>query len=368
MGNKSGQMENLVGKLISETLRNKKVFVTGHTGFKGSWLLAILKRFGANVKGYALAPENDFDLYTILNAGEELCESVIHDIRDKGRLQKEILDFVPDFIFHLAAQPLVRTSYEDPIETFEVNVMGTAYVLECARSLSNKCTVVIVTTDKVYHNNETVRPYKESDPLGGYDPYSASKAAAEIVTSSYSKSFFNPTHYEKHYKAVATARAGNVIGGGDWAKDRVVPDLIRALESGNELTIRNPDAVRPWQHVLEPLFGYLVLACRLHHDAAAFSGGWNFGPAENDAFTVRELAERAIKNWGSGEYSIHKTENQPHEAGLLTLDISKAVLQLGWKPKLDAAQSIEWALDWYKQPGENRKQYTFFQIDQYISL
>lgn len=361
-------MENLVAGLLAQTFINKKVFVTGHTGFKGSWLVGMLSRLGARIKGYALPPVYSPDLFTILNSDEPLCESVLHDIRHKNRLKEELVNFSPDFIFHLAAQPLVRASYEDPIETFEVNVMGTAYLLECARHLNNKCSLIIVTTDKVYLNHETEIPYKESDMLGGHDPYSASKAAAEIVTASYRNSFFNASRIEEHYKAVATVRAGNVIGGGDWAKDRIVPDLIRALEGESDLQIRNPDAVRPWQHVLEPLYGYLLLAARLHNQPELFSGAWNFGPDNKDTFTVRELAERAIQVWGSGKYTVQKNDDQPHEAGLLKLDTTKAVNDLGWKPKFNAAQSIEWTLNWFKQDPEHRKAYTFFQIDQYLSM
>jgi len=250
---KPGKMQ--YKEIFENTYKGKKIFLSGHTGFKGSWMLTWLHQLGAEVRGYALTPENENDLYNLIN-GDKLCNSVIGDIRDKEKLVNTIIDFQPDFIFHLAAQPLVRRSYEMPLYTFEVNVNGTVHLLEAIRNLQKKCTVVIITTDKVYENQETDYAYREDDKLGGYDPYSASKAAAEIVVSSYRNSFFNPADYEKHKKAIATARAGNVIGGGDRAADRIVPDIIHALETGMPVIVRNPYAVRPWQHVLDPLSGY----------------------------------------------------------------------------------------------------------------
>ena len=355
-------------KNAEQFFKGKKVFLTGHTGFKGSWLLAWLHQFGADIKGYALAPENSFDLYNSIN-GDSICQSVIADVRDKERLKKELLSFQPDFVFHLAAQPLVRLSYEIPVDTFAINALGTAHVLDAIRFLEKPCTAVMITTDKVYHNYETAKFYKEEDKLGGYDPYSASKAAAEIIISSYRDSFFNPLKYKQHKKSVAVARAGNVIGGGDWAKDRIIPDIIKSLSQGEPITVRNPNAVRPWQHVLEPLHGYLVLAAQQTIDPIQFATAYNFGPYPEDNLTVNDLVEKAIAIWGSGNYHTPEIHNAQHEATLLQLDINKALNDLNWKPKLDAVAAIELTINWYKDfisaPGsahkflkENIRQYT----------
>ncbi len=325
---------------ILNIYRDKKVFLTGHTGFKGSWLLTWLHELGANIKGYSLAPENEQDLYNLID-GDSFCESVIADIRDKQRLQDELTVFQPDFIFHLAAQPLVRPSYQIPTETFEINTLGTAYLLDAVRSLEKPCVVIIITTDKVYENQEWNYAYREIDRLGGYDPYSASKAAAEIVVSSYRKSFFNPDSYNVHQKALASARAGNVIGGGDWAKDRIIPDIVRALQANNPVIVRNPNAVRPWQHVLEPISGYLLLGAKLAIEPIKYATAWNFGPYMADTLTVGEVVNKVIKIWGEGEAEIKQNANAPHEAGLLMLDISKSINELGWKPKWNAKIAIE---------------------------
>ncbi len=332
---------------LQSTYAGKKVFLTGHTGFKGSWLLKILSMLGAQVKGYALAPENEFDLYNTL-CGDDLCESVIADLRDKEALKKAVLEFEPDFIFHLAAQPLVRLSYEIPAETFEVNAIGTANLLDAVRLLNRCCQVVLITTDKVYHNNEWEYPYRENDRLGGYDPYSASKACTELVIDSYRNSFFNANNYEVHKKGIAVARAGNVIGGGDWAKDRLIPDIVRALIKNEAITLRNPESVRPWQHVLEPIFGYLLLAVKLQQNPIKFSQAYNFGPNTDNTLPVFNMMELAIKAWGKGSYKIQQDKNQPHEAGLLKLDISKVIADLGWKPKMNAGKSVEETINWYK--------------------
>lgn len=325
---------------ILNIYKDKKVFLTGHTGFKGSWLLTWLHELGANIKGYSLAPENEQDLYNLID-GDSFCESVIADIRDKQRLQDELTVFQPDFIFHLAAQPLVRPSYQIPTETFEINTLGTAYLLDAVRSLEKPCVVIIITTDKVYENQEWNYAYREIDRLGGYDPYSASKAAAEIVVSSYRKSFFNPDSYNVHQKALASARAGNVIGGGDWAKDRIIPDIVRALQANNPVIVRNPNAVRPWQHVLEPISGYLLLGAKLAIEPIKYATAWNFGPYMADTLTVGEVVNKVIKIWGEGEAEIKQNANAPHEAGLLMLDISKSINELGWKPKWNAKIAIE---------------------------
>jgi CDP-glucose 4,6-dehydratase len=342
-------MENLVSMnvIFENAYRGKKVFLTGHTGFKGTWLLQWLHLLGAEIKGYALTPENKEDLFNLIK-GEELCESIIADLRDGARLEQEILAFQPDFIFHLAAQPLVRLSYEIPAETFTVNAIGTAYVLDAVRKLTRACTVVLITTDKVYDNKEWVYPYRETDQLGGYDPYSASKACAELVIHSYVQSFFNPANFAHHQKGIASARAGNVIGGGDWAKDRIIPDIVRALRDGLPVTVRNPQAVRPWQHVLEPLGGYLLLGAKLSTDHAIYGGAWNFGPYAEDNKTVSELVSTAIDIWGSGYFDCPVLANQPHEAGLLKLDISKATSVLGWSSKYKSKEAISETINWYK--------------------
>ena len=337
---------------LTHYYKDKKVFLTGHTGFKGSWMLYWLHLIGAEVKGYSLAPENKFDLYNTIN-GNSLCDSVIADIRDGEQLTKEILSFEPDFIFHLAAQPLVRLSYEIPSETFSVNAIGTAHVLDAVRRLVKPCTVVLITTDKVYENKEWHYPYRETDLLGGYDPYSASKACAELIISSYRNSFFNTANYSTHQKSIASARAGNVIGGGDWAKDRIIPDIVRALINNEIVSVRNPFAVRPWQHVLEPIGGYLHLGSKMVDNPVAFAESWNFGPLPEDNLTVEELVQKALKIWGSGDYNKPETHGQPHEAGLLKLDISKSVTILGWKPKYNASLAIEETLNWYNELGKN---------------
>ncbi len=334
-------------EIFQKAYGGKKVLVTGHTGFKGSWLLVWLKQLGAIVKGYALRP-NPNELYEMID-GDSYCDSVLGDIRDKERLYEAVVKFEPDFIFHLAAQPLVRLSYELPLYTFEVNANGTAHLLEAIRALQKKCCVVIVTTDKVYENIGLEYAYKEDDRLGGYDPYSASKAAAEIIVSSYRSSFFNANDFEKHNKAVATARAGNVIGGGDFSKDRIVPDIIRALQNDESIVVRNPSAIRPWQHILDPLGGYLLLGAKLSQDPQQFMAAWNFGPRNGDVLNVEELVKYAIKFWGNGNYECPQLVTQPHEAHFLKLDITKSLDSLHWEPRLNALQSIEHTVYEYKQ-------------------
>ena len=327
--------------------KGKKIFLTGHTGFKGAWLMLWLTELGANVKGYSLTPEYQPALFDIVLPASK-SESIIADIRDREKLIAEILHFQPDLIFHLAAQPLVRRSYRIPSETFDVNVVGTANVLEAISKLENKCTAVIITTDKVYENKEKNIHYKETDTLGGYDPYSASKACTEIVVSSFRNSFFHPDQYATHKKAIASARAGNVIGGGDYSEDRIIPDIVRSLRNDKEIDVRNPHAVRPWQHVLEPLGGYLMLGALLDQNPINFTGAYNFGPEAEDHLTVKELVEHSIESWGSGTWKDSSNPNQPHEAGLLMLDIYKAKEMLHWKPKLNAREAIEWTINWYK--------------------
>lgn len=331
-----------------EVYRNKRVFLTGHTGFKGAWMLRWLNILGADVKGYSLAPAPDDGLYNQIG-GDQRCQSVIADITNKERLEKEIENFQPDFIFHLAAQPLVRLSYDIPAETFLTNTLGTAFLLDAVIRLKKPCVVVAITTDKVYENLEWHYPYRENDRLGGYDPYSASKAAAEIVISSYRNSFFNTKEVSRHQKAIASARAGNVIGGGDWAKDRIIPDIIRSLKKKEPVILRNPASVRPWQHVLEPLAGYLQLGAKMAGDPVKYAEAWNFGPYQEDSnLTVGELAKIALSIWGSGTWETATAGHQPHEAGLLRLDIGKTTAELAWKPKMNARQAIEMTIEWYK--------------------
>jgi CDP-glucose 4,6-dehydratase len=362
-------MENMGISMMNYThlhnyYKNKRVFLTGHTGFKGSWMLNWLNLLGANVKGYALAPEKNEDHFNVIE-GSKMCESIIADIQNRERLTKEILDFQPDFIFHLAAQPLVRESYIHPSETFAINSIGTAYLLDAVRELSKSCVVVLITTDKVYENYEWSYPYRENDRLGGYDPYSASKACAELIISSYRNSYFNNNNYSKHQKSIASARAGNVIGGGDWAKDRIVPDIVRALNKNESVIVRNRNAIRPWQHVLDPIGGYLHLGTKMVDDPIRFSDSWNFGPFAEDSLTVVDLVKMAILKWGSGNFQTPLLENQPHEAGLLKLDISKTINELNWKPRLNSKRAIEMTLDWYKEYSDKFISKTNQQIIQF---
>ena len=361
-------MEKVVTELfLKDTYQGKKVFITGHTGFKGSWLAAWLYTLGATVKGYALAPEYDNGLFGLIE-NEGMIESVIADIRDTDRVSEEILSFQPDYIFHLAAQPLVRRSYELPTETFDINVTGTASVLEAAAKLQKACTIVVITTDKVYENKEIDVLYKEDDQLGGYDPYSASKACTEIVVNSFRRSFFNANKYSEHKKAIASVRAGNVIGGGDWSVDRIVPDIARALLNNETIGVRNPNAVRPWQHVLEPLGGYLLVGALLNKDPEKYATAYNFGPLPADHLTVKELVEIAIKVWGNGNWEDTSSPTAVHEANLLKLDIAKAKEELGWIPKLNASAAISWTIEWYKKPVAEQLSFSVEQIKTYQSL
>ena len=355
-------------KKLQQTYQGKKVFLTGHTGFKGAWMLKTLSLLGAEVKGYALAPQTPNDLYHLID-GDTICDSVIADLRDKKRLEDEILSFQPDFVFHLAAQPLVRLSYEIPSETFMVNAIGTAHVLDAVRLLDKKCDLVLITTDKVYHNNEWLYPYRENDRLGGYDPYSASKACTELVIDSYRSSFFNIKTYNTHQKAIAVARAGNVIGGGDWSQDRLIPDIAKAFAVEKPVVIRNPYSVRPWQHVLEPVIGYLLLGAHLAVNPLQFSQAYNFGPHLSDALPVEEMLKLAIASWGKGEYVVEQVEGQPHEAGLLKLDISKAINELNWQPKMNAQQAVSMTMDWYSEFAKNKENisdFTELQINNFM--
>jgi CDP-glucose 4,6-dehydratase len=348
--------------------QGKRVFVTGHTGFKGSWLSLWLTRLGAEVTGYALEPPTCPSLFESC-AVDRLMRSIIADVRDKDALLGAMKAAAPEIVLHMAAQPLVRESYRDPLDTYATNVMGTVHLLEAVRNCDSVKAVVNVTTDKCYENREWVWGYREDEPLGGYDPYSSSKACSEIVTAAYRSSFFNPHQHDRHGVALASARAGNVIGGGDWADDRLVPDCIRALLGGEKIVIRNPAAIRPWQHVLEPLAGYLLLAQRLHEEGARYAGPWNFGPSEEDARPVAWIVEKICAAWGEGAgYDIDRGEH-PHEAHYLKLDCSKARSCLGWRPRWDLERAIGMIIDWtkvYRANGDLREA-CYRQIDQYSS-
>lgn len=344
----------------------KRVLMTGHTGFKGSWLSLWLQEMGADVVGYALAPPTNPSLFAVARVGEGM-HSIIADIRDLPTLSAAIAGHHPEIVFHLAAQPLVRRSYEQPVETYATNVMGTVHVLEAIRQTSGVRAVVNITTDKCYENREWIWGYRENEPMGGYDPYSNSKGCAELVTAAYRSSFFNPAEHAKHGVALASARAGNVIGGGDWAKDRLIPDIIGAFLERHPAIIRNPQAIRPWQHVLEPLSGYLLLAERLWNDGPGFAEGWNFGPNAEDAKPVEWIVQRLAGTWGNGATWSIDSGNHPHEANCLKLDISKAHSKLNWHPRWNLETSLQRIVDWYLayQHGDNMRELTIDQIAQY---
>ena len=348
--------------------RGRRVFITGHTGFKGSWLTLWLESLGARVAGYALSPVTNPSLFEVAGVARGIT-STIGDVRDEPSLTRAMQAADPEIVFHLAAQPLVRASYREPVGTFATNVMGTAHLLEAARSLAQLRAVVVVTTDKVYENREQVAGYVESDTLGGHDPYSASKAAAELVTSAYRQSFFVDAKGARAV-GIASARAGNVIGGGDWAEDRLLPDLVRALGSGTPVRIRRPDAVRPWQHVVEPLAGYLALAERLASDAAGHAEGWNFGPDQADARSVAWITDRVTSLWGGGARWEREPGDHPHETTHLSLDITKARTRLGWHPRLDLGTAIDWTIDWYRRHarGDDMREATLAQLRAYEAI
>ncbi len=349
--------------------RGRRVFLTGHTGFKGSWLSLWLQQLGAEVTGYALQPPTDPSLFEVANVAQGM-RSIIGDIRDAATLTKAMHDASPDIVIHMAAQPLVRRSYIDPVETYSTNVMGTVHLLEAVRQTPSVRAVVNVTSDKCYDNREWVWGYRENEAMGGFDPYSNSKGCAELVTSAYRNSFFNPENYGEHQVAIASARAGNVIGGGDWAEDRLIPDILRAIGSGRPVVIRNPGAIRPWQHVLEPLSGYLQLAQKLYEDGSAYAEGWNFGPNDEDAKPVQWIVEKLTQSWGEGASWKLDGGDHPHEAHYLKLDCSKAKSGLDWQPRWPLAQTLEliaaWQRAWLAQ--QDMRSFTLKQIEQYARI
>jgi CDP-glucose 4,6-dehydratase len=346
-------MESLVMQdLFNGIYKDKTVLVTGHTGFKGSWLVYWLEEMGANVIGYSLeAPTNPNHIGLL----ELNIKSIIGDIRDSDKLNETFTKYKPDIVFHLAAQPLVRLSYDNPIETYDTNVMGTLKVLEACRKANVKA-IVNITSDKAYENKEWIWGYRENDPMGGYDPYSSSKGCAELLASSYRNSYFNTNEYKKtHNTLLASCRAGNVIGGGDWAKDRLMTDIMLSVAQDKRVSIRNPHATRPWQHVLEPLSGYLHIGQKLLEEKVEFAEGWNFGPSDEGSITVEEVVNNVKKHWDKIDYEINQDPNQLHEANLLKLDCSKAHILLKWKDVWDSDTTFEKTVKWYKAYYENEK-------------
>jgi CDP-glucose 4,6-dehydratase len=347
----------------------RRVFLTGHTGFKGGWLALWLASKGAQVRGYSLDPSTEPNLFTAASIAEVLDDDR-GDIRDYPKLEASLVDFEPEVVFHLAAQPLLRRSYADPLGTYSTNVMGTANLLEAVRKSPSVRAVVCVTTDKCYQNREWAWPYRESDPLGGHDPYSSSKAAAEIVAAAFRDSYFPVSRLSEHRVAIATARAGNVIGGGDWSEDRLVPDLIRGFASGNPVLIRRPKAIRPWQHVLEPLHGYIILAEQLLAGKPNAASSFNFGPTEDDAWPVERIADKLAKMWGHGASWVRDNAPSVHEAHYLKLDSSKARTELGWRARMNLETGLDWTISWYHlcQNGADMAAESRVQIARYEQL
>lgn len=349
--------------MFNNIYKGKRIFLTGHTGFKGSWLALWLTKLGAEVCGYSLLPNTKPSMFEELNIQEKIEKSIIGDILDYSKLEKAILDFKPEIIFHLAAQPLVRLSYSEPIKTYLTNVIGTLNVLDAARKCSSVKAFVNITTDKCYENKEVQRGYKEDEPMGGYDMYSSSKGCVEIMSSSFRRSFLQ----DENSYAMATARAGNVIGGGDWAQDRLIPDCVKSINANQKIEIRNPMAVRPWQHVLEPLSGYLLLGQKLLEEGEKYTEGFNFGPKEENVLKVSEVAQMVVEYYGKGEVIIHKKDDL-HEANLLMLNIEKAEKKLGWTPTYTANTAIAKTIEWYKHfynKDKDMYEFTLKQIQEY---
>lgn len=354
--------------LFDNIYKGRKVLITGHTGFKGSWLCILLNKLGADIYGYALEPPTTPSLFNEAKI-EEFITSFIGDVRDYKMLSEIIKKIQPEIVIHMAAQPLVRESYKIPIETYSINIMGTVHLLEACRHTKSVKAIVNVTTDKCYENKEWNWGYRENEPMGGYDPYSSSKGCSELVTSSYRNSYFNPSKYSEHGVGLASARAGNVIGGGDWAEDRLIPDFIRAISKGKVVNIRSPYAIRPWQHVLEPLTGYLTLAEKLFSEGPLYSQGWNFGPDDKDAKNVEWITKIICSLWGNGASYEIDTNPQPHEANYLKLDCSKAKAELGWIPRWNIGTTLDSIVKWNKAflSGENIRIITERQIEDYYN-
>lgn len=344
----------------------KKVFLTGHTGFKGSWLSLWLQKLGADLTGYALEPAPTPNLFNIAEVGAGMkCQKA--DIRDLSFLLNAIRKAQPEIVIHMAAQALVRRSYQVPVETYEINIMGTVNLLEAVRQVDSVRAVIIVTSDKCYENNEWIWGYREDEPMGGFDPYSSSKGCAELVTAAYRNSYFHPDKFQEHHIGLATVRAGNVIGGGDWSEDRLIPDIMRCMMQNNAIKIRLPNSIRPWQHVLEPLSGYLQLAQMLYTDGSNYAGGWNFGPADEDVKPVHWIVDKLIDDWGHTRSWELIENNHLHEAHYLKLDCSKARMSLNWQPKWGLDEALNAIVIWYKayQSGVNMQDETLRQISQY---
>ena len=349
-----------------EFWQGKRVFLTGHTGFKGGWLSLWLQQLGADVTGYALEAPTTPSLFEVANVAHGM-QSVIGDVRDGDAIKRAMASASPDIVIHMAAQPLVRYSYVNPVETYSTNVMGVVNLLEAVRATPGVRAVVNVTSDKCYENREWPWGYRENEAMGGYDPYSNSKGCAELVTAGYRSSFFHTDKYAEHGVALGSARAGNVIGGGDWALDRLIPDMLRAIGAGEPVLIRNPHAIRPWQHVLEPLSGYLTLAEKLYTEGTVHAEGWNFGPHDTDAKPVEWIIERMTQEWGAGASWSRDGQDHPHEATYLKLDCSKARGQLGWHPRWDIGQTIAKIVEWHKacDQGADMRAMTLAQIATY---
>ena len=354
-------MKNLFNGIYND----KTVLVTGHTGFKGSWLSLWLKKLGAKVIGYAFEPPTKPNHFNLLNLD---MNSIIDDIRDIEKVASVFIKYRPDIVFHLAAQSLVKESYKNPHETYETNVMGTVNLFEAIKKSKSVKAVLNITTDKCYENREWVWGYRENDPLGGYDPYSSSKGCSELVTTSYWRSFFNLDDYRKnHTTLIASCRAGNVIGGGDWAQDRLIPDIVKATSKGEKVAIRNPYSTRPWQHVLESLSGYLLLGKKLLEGKKEYVGAWNFGPSDYDNLTVKQVVEIAKNTWNKIDFHLENLDEKPHEANFLKLDCSKANLKLQWKPKWRAEEAIEKTINWYKEYYHKKEIITCNNLNNYVA-
>lgn len=355
--------------IFNNFYRGKRVLVTGHTGFKGSWLSIWLHELGAEVIGLSQYPYSTRDNYVLSGIRNKIKADLRADIREEKRLKEIFTEYQPEIVFHLAAQPLVRLSYEIPVDTYSINVMGTINIMESIRITDSVKVGIMITTDKCYENKEQIWGYREEEPMGGYDPYSSSKGCCEIAISSWRRSFFNPKDYAKHGKSIASVRAGNVIGGGDWALDRIIPDCIKSLEAAKPIEIRSPHSIRPWQHVLEPLSGYMLLATKMWNEPTKYCEGWNFGPHIESVTPVWDVASMVIKNYGSGELRDLSNPNPLHEAKLLMLDITKAQLKLGWEPRMNISQCIELVIDWYKKYKTVKDVYALCldEINKYLS-